>query len=266
MSEVLVTGGSGLLGRAVVTRLAAAGHSVRVLTRSGSAAPHAVPGDLHTGAGLDTAVAGVTAIVHCASDPRDPQRVDVAGTRRLVEAARRAGRPHVVDVSIVGVDRIPWAYYRAELAAERAIQGSGMPWTVLRTTQFHEFSLDLLRRAARLPVVPMPRGWRVQSIDIDEVARRLAGAVARGPAGLPTWAARTWCRSRRPPRIPGCRAPSPAGRRGSRARRVLPIVPRRSEPGAGQPPGRTNLAAVPRRPSGVRSPARVSAMIARRHR
>jgi uncharacterized protein YbjT (DUF2867 family) len=183
MSEVLVTGGSGLLGRAVVTRLAAAGHSVRVLTRSGSAAPHAVPGDLHTGAGLDTAVAGVTAIVHCASDPRDPQRVDVAGTRRLVEAARRAGRPHVVDVSIVGVDRIPWAYYRAKALAEEVVVASGLPWTVLRATQFHEFTAAQLARLTRLPVVPAPRGWRFQPVAVGEVAARLVAAVDGGPAG-----------------------------------------------------------------------------------
>jgi uncharacterized protein YbjT (DUF2867 family) len=183
MSDVLVTGGSGLLGREVVARLAAAGHAVRILSRSGSADPRAVPGDLGTGAGLDAAVAGVAAVVHCASDFGDPQRIDVEGTRRLVEAARRAGRAHVVDVSIVGVDRIPWAYYRAKALAEQVVTSSGLPWTVLRATQFHEFAAAQLARLTRLPVVPAPRGWRFQPIEVGEVAARLAAAVDDGPAG-----------------------------------------------------------------------------------
>jgi uncharacterized protein YbjT (DUF2867 family) len=107
----------------------------------------------------------------------------VGGTERLLEAARDAGRPHVVYVSIVGVDRISTEYYRSKLAAERTIEGSGLPWTVLRTTQFHDFVLQLLDRMTGLPVVPVPRGWRVQPIDVDEVARRLADAVAAEPAG-----------------------------------------------------------------------------------
>lgn len=124
---------------------------------------------------------GAAAIVHCATDPRDPAVVDVAGTERLLAAAGRSGRPHVVYISIAGVDRIPWDYYRAKLAAERSIVDSGLPWTILRTTQFHEFTLDLLRRAGRLPVVPVPRGWHLQPVDADEVADRLAESVAAGP-------------------------------------------------------------------------------------
>jgi uncharacterized protein YbjT (DUF2867 family) len=186
MDSVLVTGGTGQLGRRVVRALAGDGHSVRILSRSPAAPP---PGagvcvaDLSTGAGLAGAVAGTSAIVHCATAPRRSRTVDVEGTERLLEAARNAGRPHVVYISIVGVDRIPTAYYRCKLAAERTIERSGLPWTVLRTTQFHEFVDDLLDRMVRLPVVPVPRGWRVQPIDVDEVARRLADAVVSGPAG-----------------------------------------------------------------------------------
>ncbi|SET27944.1 SDR family oxidoreductase [Geodermatophilus poikilotrophus] len=187
MTSVLVTGGTGQLGRQVVRALAADGHTVRILSRRPAAPP--VPGaellvaDLSTGAGLRQAVAGTTAIVHCATDPRRSGTVDVGGTARLLEAARDAGRPLVVHVSIVGIDRVPTDYYRSKLAAEEAIGRSGLPWTVLRTTQFHGFVLQLLDRMTRLPVVPVPRGWRVQPIDVDEVAGRLADAVVAGPAG-----------------------------------------------------------------------------------
>ena len=187
MDSVLVTGGTGLLGRRVVRALAADGHPVRILSRSPASPP--VPGaevtvaDLSTGVGLPEAVAGAGAVVHCATDPRNSRAVDVEGTERLLEAAREAGRPHVVSVSIVGVDRIPVTYYRAKLAAEEAIARSGLPWTVLRTTQFHGFVEELLGRLVRLPVVPVPRGWRLQPIDVEEVARRLADAVTAEPVG-----------------------------------------------------------------------------------
>jgi uncharacterized protein YbjT (DUF2867 family) len=125
----------------------------------------------------------VAAIVHLASDPRHAQRVDVAGTRRLIEAAHRAERPHLVFVSIVGVDRIPWRYYRAKAVVEQDVAASGLPWTVLRATQFHEFVVDLLGRLTRLPVVPAPRGWRYQPVDVSDVAARLVAAVDDGPGG-----------------------------------------------------------------------------------
>jgi uncharacterized protein YbjT (DUF2867 family) len=186
VSTVLVTGGSGLLGRAVVPRLAAAGHDARILSRTARCGPggaEQVTGDLRTGAGLEAAVDGVAAILHLASAPRDAQRVDVRGTRQLIEAAHRAGRPHLVYVSIVGVDLIPWRYYGAKAVVEQDIAASGLPWTVLRATQFHEFVVDLLARLTRFPVVPAPRGWRYQPVDVAEVAARLVAAVADGPGG-----------------------------------------------------------------------------------
>jgi uncharacterized protein YbjT (DUF2867 family) len=186
VSTVLVTGGSGLLGRAVVAQLAAAGHDARILSRAASGGPgppERVVGDLATGAGLEVAVDGVAAIVHLASDPRHAHRVDVVGTRRLIEAAHRARAPHLVYVSIVGVDRIPWRYYGAKAVVEQDVAASGLPWTVLRATQFHEFALDLLGRLSRLPVVAAPRKWRFQPIDVSEVAARLVAAVDDGPGG-----------------------------------------------------------------------------------
>jgi uncharacterized protein YbjT (DUF2867 family) len=178
VSLVLVTGGTGVLGRAVAAGLTTAGHDVRIMSRTGT-----VRGDLRTGDGLDAAVASATAVVHCASDPRDSRRVDVDGTRRLVDAARRAGHPHMIYISIVGVDRIPYPYYRAKAEAEREIALSGLPWTTLRATQFHEFTADLLGQLTRLPVVPAPRGWRFQPVDVREVAARLVTAVDTGAGG-----------------------------------------------------------------------------------
>jgi len=112
MTEVVVTGGTGVLGRQVVSRLLAAGHSVRVLSRQARpTVPNGVqvvPGDLVPGKNLDRAVAGVDAIVHCATTYR---KMDIEATHRLIECARKSDSPHLLYISIVGVDRIPLAYY-----------------------------------------------------------------------------------------------------------------------------------------------------------
>ena len=105
-SEILVTGGTGLLGRRVTPRLRDVGCGVRVLSRSGR--PGTVRGDLSTGEGVDKAVRGIDAIVHGASSPfRKTHQTEVGGTERLIRAAVRAGVSHLVYVSIVGVDRNP---------------------------------------------------------------------------------------------------------------------------------------------------------------
>ena len=213
---ILVTGGSGTLGRSVVARLLAADHQVRVLSRRPrpTGTPTAVDwvsGELVSGRGLAAAVADVAVIVHCASNPHRP-RVDIDGTRNLVEAARAAGIWHLVDISIVGVDRVPYRYYQAKLQAERLVQASGLPWTILRATQFHQLVLLVARDLARLPVVPVPAATSFQPIDAAEVADRLAGlAAGPRPAGCRTWAAP---RSGLPPtwRVPPCRRPGGADR------------------------------------------------------
>lgn len=180
--RVLVTGGTGALGRVVVDRLLADGHGVTVASRRSR--PDAAAGslgwatvDYRTGAGLDVAVDGVDAIVHCAYGYRG---IDVE--RRLFDAAGRIGEPHVVYVSIVGVDRIPFVYYRAKLAAERLLAESGLPWTVLRATQFHGLVRELFALGSRSPVMPV-LDVRVQPIDATEVAARLAELAAGEPAG-----------------------------------------------------------------------------------
>ncbi|MEU9984754.1 NAD(P)H-binding protein [Streptomyces sp. NPDC050856] len=174
MSTILVTGGTGTLGRHVTELLRADGHEVRVLSRRSR--PYAV--DLVEGTGLGAALAGVDTVVHCASAPRGDDRA----ARNLVEQARRAGVGHLVYISIVGVDRVPLGYYRTKLAVERLIEESGLGWTVLRATQFHELVLAVLRRSARLPVVLVPAVCD-QPVEVREVAARLAELAAGPPAG-----------------------------------------------------------------------------------
>lgn len=88
-----------------------------------------------------------------------------------------------MHISIVGVDRVPYRYYQAKLQAERLLQRSGLPWTILRATQFHQLVLLVARGLARLPVVPVPAATSFQPIDAAEVADRLVELAVGPPAG-----------------------------------------------------------------------------------
>ena len=189
---ILVTGGTGTLGRQVVPRLRNAGRDVRVLSRHGRADEDGIrylTGDLATGQGIEPAVDGVETILHAAGTSRG----DEVKAGNLVRAALQAGARHLVFISVVGADRIPvtsridramFGYFASKRAAEQVIAGSGLGWTTLRATQFHDLALLTVRQLARLPVVPVPAGWRFQPVDAGEVADRLVELALGAPAGL----------------------------------------------------------------------------------
>ncbi|GIG91403.1 SDR family oxidoreductase [Plantactinospora endophytica] len=194
--NILITGATGRLGRVLTPELARAGHTVRAASRApagepASAGPSGVGGDVHrirldlaTGDGLPDAVDGVDTIVHLASAPYQrgyTRQVDVVGTRRLVEAAGRAGVRHLVYLSIVGADRVPWPYFRMKIEAESLVAAGPVPWTVLRVTQFHEFLAGAMARLPRLPVLPVDPEITVQPVDVADVAAHLRRRVTAPP-------------------------------------------------------------------------------------
>jgi uncharacterized protein YbjT (DUF2867 family) len=191
MDPILVTGGTGTLGRHVVARLQRAGRDVRVLTRKTGLAEDVqyVTGDLLSGAGLAAAVEGVSTIVHCAGSNKG----DEVATRNLVEAAARAGQPHIVNISVVGAERMHvttrvdaamFGYFDMKQKQEQIVAGSGLPWTTLRATQFHDLLYMVLTTLVKLPVVPVPTDSAFQPVDSDEVAERMVGLALDEPAGL----------------------------------------------------------------------------------
>ncbi|HEX6501290.1 MAG TPA: NAD(P)H-binding protein [Micromonosporaceae bacterium] len=191
-SPILLTGGTGTLGRLVASRLRDAGSGVRILSRHAHQSRigvEFVTGDLTTGAGIDAAVAGVDTIVHCAGSAKG----DDDKTRSLVRAASRAGAKHLVYISVVGADRVPvvsrtdramFGYFASKRAAERVVAESGLPWTTLRATQFYDLILMVAQQMAKLPVVPVPTGVRFQPVDAGEVADRLVELALGEPSGL----------------------------------------------------------------------------------
>ena len=89
---------------------------------------------------------------------------------------------HLVYISIVGIDRVPWGYFRHKLAAERLVRDGDLPWSILRVTQFHQFADRALRAMSRLPALVGDAGILAQPVDPRDVADRIAGRIAAGPS------------------------------------------------------------------------------------
>jgi uncharacterized protein YbjT (DUF2867 family) len=191
---IVVTGGTGGLGRRVVSRLRDKGRNVRVLSRHLGHSQDGIEymaGDLVKNEGVEEAVSGAEIVVHCAGIGKIKE--DTAQAQNLVVAAKRGGVRHLVGISVVGAERVPvrsaidramFAYFASQRAKELVIEQSGLPWTNLRATQFYDgFILVMVRAMSKMPIVPLPAGTRFQPVDADEVADALAELALGAPAG-----------------------------------------------------------------------------------
>lgn len=176
--RIAVAGGTGVVGRHVVEAATAAGHTAVVLSRRTGV-------DLVAGTGLDSALDGVDAVVDVSNvvtvRAAESVRWFEAATTHLLGASARAGTRHVVGLSIVGANRVDFGYYMGKRRQEELLLSPrhGVPASVLRATQFHEFAGQLLSRS-RGPVAVIPT-MRCQPIAAREVAAALV-ALAAGPA------------------------------------------------------------------------------------
>ncbi|MFI1177207.1 SDR family oxidoreductase [Streptomyces melanogenes] len=225
---IMVTGATGVLGREVLDRARRTGLPLRALTR-GATLPDDpevawFTGDLAAGTGLDEAFAGVRTVIHCASDIRHFKN-DIPAFHHLLEAARRSGVEHIVNISIVGIDRIPYPYYRIKLECERLLEASGIGWTNLRATQFPELLNMAFGVLSKLPVVIVPTGTDCQPVDQGEVADRLV-ELALGEPGKEAPPAGGWGRVAdlaRPTVYTADRLAKDWLRAAGKRRRVLPV-------------------------------------------
>lgn len=188
MQKIVVTGGTGLLGKRVVNQLLARNCNVYVLSSQDSpVVPDRVKiikGNLATGEGLQN-LQDANIVIHCASNPKDPQSTDIAGTINLLQALDATKLRHFINVSIVGVDKTDYPYYKVKTAVENLISESGIPFTTLRATQFHDLVLNMIRSfEINNGNILVPAGMKFQSIDVNEVALRLAELIEEQPSGL----------------------------------------------------------------------------------
>lgn len=177
--RIAVAGGTGLVGRHVVARAEEAGHEVAVLSRSRGV-------NLRTGEGLAAALEGVAVVIDVTNSGTTEQGpateffTAVAGGLQRAGAERGVG--HIVTLSIVGIDKVPFGYYAAKLEQERAAASGPVPGTVLRATQFHEFPAQLIaatRRDSQAQVFDV----RVQTVAARTVAEVLLEVAEGAPAG-----------------------------------------------------------------------------------
>lgn len=195
--KILVTGGTGVVGAGVIPELLARGHEVSVLSRHADEDARrwknveAVTGDVSDAASLRSAVAGCDAIVHIAGivTERPPEvtfdKVNVGGTRNIVDAAVRSGVTRFLFMSSLGADRGSSEYHRSKHEAEKIIRAAGLLWTILRPGNVYgpgdEVISTILKAVRALPAVPVlaPDDHRFQPIWFSDLGKATATAVER---------------------------------------------------------------------------------------
>jgi uncharacterized protein YbjT (DUF2867 family) len=176
--RIVVIGGSGLIGSNLVNRLRAKGHEVL-------AASPASGVDTITGEGLTEALAGAQVVVDVANSPSFEDRAvleffETSG-RNLMAAEAAAGVGHHLALSVVGTGRLPESgYLRAKMAQEKLIKDSGIPYTILRSTQFFELIGRIANSAADGDVIRLSPAL-LQPIAADDVAAALAELAVGAP-------------------------------------------------------------------------------------
>lgn len=176
--NIVVIGGSGLIGRQLSTLLRQAGHAVTAA--SPSSGVNAV-----TGQGLSEALAGAQVVVDVSNSPSFEDEAVMhffrSSTRHLLEASARAGVGHYVALSVVGSERVPASgYFRAKVAQEALIQAGPVPYTLVRATQFHEFLMSIAHVATEGQTVRLPSA-PLQPIAASDVAVALADVAVQAP-------------------------------------------------------------------------------------
>ena len=176
--KITVVGGSGLIGTKVVDLLTADGHDVVAASRASGV-------DVLTGDGLAEALSGADALIDVLNSPSfedDPvMEFFTKATTNLVDEAKRAGVGHYVALSIVGVDGLPESgYMRAKVVQERIITESGLPYTIVRATQFAEFTDAITASMTVGDEVRVPDAL-IQPVSADAVAAEVARVAAGQP-------------------------------------------------------------------------------------
>jgi uncharacterized protein YbjT (DUF2867 family) len=176
--KIVVIGGSGLIGSKTVERLRNKGHEV--VAASPKSGVNAV-----TGEGLADALAGAQVVVDVANSPSFEEKAVLAffeaSGRNLFAAEKAAGVGHHVALSVVGTDRLPGSgYFRAKLAQENLIKKAGIPYTIVRSTQFYEFMGAIAQSGTEGQTVRLSPAY-MQPIAADDVADAMADVALAPP-------------------------------------------------------------------------------------
>lgn len=182
--RILVTGSTGQLGSALLKQLKGLDYQVKITSRR---KPKEVDfpwvySDLLSGEGLEEAVKDVDVIIHAATSPiKNSKNIEVAGFEKLLSKLH-----HIklfIYPSIVGIEEIPFKYYRLKYKAEELLKNSSVPYTIARATQFHSFVESLFLSKPFFKKYIIPGRIKFQSVDVNEFASYLIDLVNKGPQG-----------------------------------------------------------------------------------
>lgn len=180
--RIVIAGATGNVGRYVHAEAVRRGHDVVALSRKNGQ-------DVSTGEGLATAMAGAQVVVDVSNQMIMNTEKAVAffttATRNLQAAERAAGVGHHVALSIVGIDGLDTGYNAGKLAQEQLAARGGVPWTLQRATQFHEFVGQALQQGSLGPIALVPK-MLLRPVAAREVAARLVDLAEAAPAGRVT--------------------------------------------------------------------------------
>ncbi|CAF2643448.1 unnamed protein product [Rotaria sp. Silwood2] len=197
MAKILVTGGNGVLGQAVSKLFLSNNTNFLIASRNqkaktydnNNAASHLNLKwnymDLSKKEGLNKSVNNdIDTILHLASihiQKIDGQPGDIILTKNLLDSIQEKNIKHFVYISIVGIDKIPFSYYKAKLECEHLIKASGIPYTILRATQFHDFVDFVASKLLKFPITIVPKSFKVQPIQVEAVAMELDKIIKESP-------------------------------------------------------------------------------------
>jgi uncharacterized protein YbjT (DUF2867 family) len=188
MKSVLITGGTGTLGQEISKQLIKKGYVVNILSSREkpdiASFTNIIQGDLTDTPSLKKVVESAEIIIHCASNPKNAQAVDIEGTKNLLSLLDSNTCKHFVYVSIAGVDKSDYPYYQTKYAVEKLIEASGVPYSILRATQFHDLVLCRIIQVFDQGIgkpLQIPANMRFQSIDKTDVATVIVKLVKGQP-------------------------------------------------------------------------------------
>jgi uncharacterized protein YbjT (DUF2867 family) len=190
MSSILITGGTGKLGQEISKQLINKGFEVNILSSKENPDiqyySKIYTGDLTDILSLKDAVLNSDIIIHCASNPRNSKIVDIEGTKNLLQIACQKLLKYFIYISIVGVDKSIFPYYQSKFEVENMIQESGLPWSILRATQFHDMILDrFIKPFDEKPgSLKIPQEMQFQSVAIEDVANKLVSLSIESPTNI----------------------------------------------------------------------------------
>jgi uncharacterized protein YbjT (DUF2867 family) len=184
--KILVTGGTGTLGQAFTKQAIEKNIEVRIASRRPPQKEITEWSflDLETGEGLQNALMDVDIVLHTATSPlKNSDLIDVQGTKNLVESCKEHHIKHLLFPSIVGIESLPLPYYQSKMKAENIIKESGVPYTIMRSTQFHSLIDKLFHGLTKFPISFLPTQFKCQSVDVDEVASAMLDLCQVSPQG-----------------------------------------------------------------------------------